>query len=292
MAQFLHGIQVQEIDSGTRVIRTAKSSVIGLIGTAPNSKIPLNTPTLIKSKKEAEALGNEGTLVDSINGIFDQIGATVVVVRVEDAKLEIGLKTELKAESEPKLDKKIIDGSFEADVQAVIKDLEAFLAAESIVHVKPRILIAPYFSSKKEVLTEMIKVAEKLKAVIIADLGSAYDSPSASDQETINYAKEFGSSRVYIVDPWVKVGEKVLPPSPYVAGLIAKSDEEFGFWRSPSNQEILGITGLSRPIDFSFGDSSCSANFLNENNVATIIHQNGYRLWGNRSCSSDAKWSF
>jgi phage tail sheath protein FI len=95
-----------------------------------------------------------------------------------------------------------------------------------------------------------------------------------------------------MVDPWVKVSETVLPPSPFVAGLIVKSDNERGFWHSPSNQEILGITGLARPIDFSFGNQNCSANVLNEHNVATIIHQNGYRLWGNRTCSSDQKWQF
>ena len=45
----------------------------------------------------------------------------------------------------------------DANLQKIISGLEAFLDAESIVHVKPRILIAPSFSSKKEVLTEMNK---------------------------------------------------------------------------------------------------------------------------------------
>ncbi len=31
---------------------------------------------------------------------------------------------------------------------------------------------------------------------------------------------------------------------------------------------------------------------MNENEVTTIIHQNGYRLWGNRTCSNDSKWAF
>ena len=259
--QFLHGIQVQEIESGTRVIKTTKSSVIGIIGTAPKASVadfPLNTPVIVATKKAAEKLGNEGTLLDSINGIFNQIGAIVVV--------RVGSGVEYEED--------VIDG------------LEAFLAAESTCFVKPKILIAPGFSSTKDVLTEMIVVAEKLKAIVVAD------NKNTTDVESVAYAKEFGSSRVYMVDPWVKVGDKTLPPSPYVAGLIAKSDNENGFWRSPSNQEILGITGIARPIDFSFGDSSCSSNFLNENNVATIIHQNGYRLWGNRSTSSDSKWSF
>ena len=31
---------------------------------------------------------------------------------------------------------------------------------------------------------------------------------------------------------------------------------------------------------------------LNENNIATVIRQDGYRLWGNRTLSSDQKWAF
>ncbi len=82
------------------------------------------------------------------------------------------------------------------------------------------------------------------------------------------------------------------PASPRVAGVIAKSDAERGFWWSPSNRTIAGIIGTSRPVDFALGDKNATANLLNEGNVATIIHQNGYRLWGNRTCSADAKWSF
>ena len=64
------------------------------------------------------------------------------------------------------------------------------------------------------------------------------------------------------------------------------------FWHSPSNKEINGIVGTSRPIDFTLGNTNCRANHLNENEVTTIIHQNGYRLWGNRTCSNDSKWAF
>ena len=33
--QYLHGVEVIEIDDGARAIKTVKSSVIGLVGTAP-----------------------------------------------------------------------------------------------------------------------------------------------------------------------------------------------------------------------------------------------------------------
>jgi phage tail sheath protein FI len=77
-----------------------------------------------------------------------------------------------------------------------------------------------------------------------------------------------------------------------VAGLIAKSDNDRGWWWSPSNQEINGIVGTARAIDFAMGDANCRANLLNEKNITTIIRQQGYRLWGNRTLSSDSKWAF
>lgn len=283
--QFLHGVEVSEITSGPRTIRTTKSSIIGLIGTAPdadNTVFPLNKPVLIVgSRREAAKLGTTGTLPIAINGIFDQIGAMVIVVRVE------------AGEDEAETIANIIGG---VDAQTGdYKGVQAFLSAESIVHAAPRILIAPGFTHQRPnnqanpVISSMLVIADRLRAVIIAD------GPNTNDQDAITWRKDFGNARVYVVDPWVKIftdHEEVVPPSPYVAGLIARSDNENGFWWSPSNQEIYGIVGTARPVDFTLGDANCRANFLNENEVTTIIRQEGYRLWGNRSCSSDPKWAF
>jgi phage tail sheath protein FI len=137
----------------------------------------------------------------------------------------------------------------------------------------------------------MLAIADRLRAVIIAD------GPNTTDADAITYAGDFGSKRVFMVDPFVTKTDPTgagyaAPSSAAVAGLIAKSDNERGFWWSPSNQEIGGIVGTSRPIDFTMGDASARANLLNSKNVATIIRQNGYRLWGNRTLSADPKWAF
>lgn len=58
--EFLYGVNVIEVTSGARSVRTAKSSVIGVIGTAPEAEVerfPLNRPVLIAgSLKEAARL--------------------------------------------------------------------------------------------------------------------------------------------------------------------------------------------------------------------------------------------
>lgn len=286
--QFLHGVEVVEIDTGPRPIRTVRSSIIGLIGTAPNAdadKFPINTPTLIVGNRtEAAKLGTDGTLPAAIDAIFDQAGATIVVIRVAEG-----------ADDAETLSN--IVGGVDTDT-GQYEGVHAFLGAESVVHVQPRILIAPGFTSSRPdgnanpVVAELVGIAERLRAVIIAD------APNSNDADAITYRNDWGSSRVYVIDPYVKVWDaensapKEEPASPRVAGLISKSDNDRGFWWSPSNQNINGIIGTARPVDFTLGDANARANHLNENEVSTIIRQDGYRLWGNRTCSSDPKWAF
>lgn len=294
---FLHGVEVVEIDGGPRPIQTVRSSVIGLIGTAPDAdaeKFPLNTPVLIAgSRLEAAALDTTGdglgTLPDAIDGIFDQAGAVVVVIRVEEGVSPAATLTNVL-------------GGVDPDTGAYT-GVQAFLAAEGAVGVAPRILIAPGFTSERPedpvtpgqflanpVVAELLGIADRLRAVIIAD------GPDSNDAAAIAYAGDFGSKRVYVVDPGVKVfkGGEVAgePASARVAGMIAKSDAERGFWWSPSNREMYGIIGTTRAVDFALGDANARANLLNEQNVSTIIRQDGFRLWGNRTLASDPKWAF
>ena len=286
---FYHGIEVHEVETGPRVIQSPKSSVIGIIGTAPEADddmFPYHKPVLLHgSLKEAAELGEAGTLLTCIQGIFDQIGAYVVVIRVPEG------------ETEEETMNNIIGGVAEDTDE--YKGVHAFLSSGSYVHVIPRILIAPYFTHRRgeenansdsgnAVIAALLPIAERLRAIVIAEGG-----PGTSDKEAIDASTDFTDSRLFRVDPWViNYKQETVPPSPYVAGLIAKSDVERGFWWSPSNREIKGIIGISRPIDFALGDTECRANYLNANNIATIIRHNGLRLWGNRTCSSDPKWAY
>ncbi len=280
--QFLHGVEVVEIDTGTRPITTVRSAVIGLIGTAPDAdaaKFPLDTPVLVAGKRaDAAGLGLTGTLPDAIDDIFDQAGAVIVLIRVAE-----GLDGAETISN-------IIGGV--DDLTGQPQGVQSFLAAESVLGVTPRILVAPGFTHEQAVTTEMIAIATRLRAIIVAD------GPNTTDAAAIAYRTQFGSDRLYLIDPWVKVWDTVAnaavirPASARVAGVIAKSDAERGFWHSPSNRLIDGIVGTARPIDFSLGDVTARANLLNEQELTTIINRDGYRLWGNRTLTADPKWAF
>lgn len=292
MTTFLHGVEVIEIDAGPRPIRTVRSSVIGIVGTAPNADataFPLNTPVLIAgSRAEAAKLDTVGTalgtLPNALDGIFDQIGAVVVVIRVEEGADEAATLAN------------VIGGVNATTGQ--YEGVQALLGAESVVGFAPRVLCAPGFTHQRPgttpaanpVVSELIGIAERMRAVIIAD------GPNTTDAAAITYGGDFGSARVYVVDPWVTVfrdGALVTEPaSARVAGLIAKVDNDRGFWWSPSNNNLNGITGTARPVDFKLGDANSRANLLNEQNIATIIRQDGFRLWGNRTLSTDPKFAF
>jgi phage tail sheath protein FI len=74
--------------------------------------------------------------------------------------------------------------------------------------------------------------------------------------------------------------------------VLASSDNERGFWWSPSNQEVFGLVSIDYPVDFQLGDSTSLANVLNEGKVTTFIRQGGFRVWGNLTGSIDPKWQF
>lgn len=366
--QFLHGVEVVEITDGPRPIRTVKSSVIGLIGTAP--KGPVNTPVLIHGNRllAAETFGSTDpadgfTIPPALDGIFDQAGAMVVVINVLDAAVHAASEPpatftfdrrgrillphrcvtnvvvthgerilegqDYRIDADAGLIERLPGGILPADtsltigydrpdpgavtlsdmvggVDAVMGNrtgVHALLDAQTTVKVTPRVFCAPGFTHQRPdgaanpVVAEMLGIAERLRAVIIGD------GPNTTDAEAITWREDWGredwgSPRVYGVDPWAQVWNTARdtvitqPASARVAGLIARSDHERGFWWSPSNQVINGIIGTGRPVDFALGDPNSRANHLNAHEVATLIHEDGYRLWGNRSCSDDPKWAF
>jgi phage tail sheath protein FI len=245
---------------------------------------PLNQPTLVAgSRGKAAELGNTGTLRKAMDGIFDQVGAVVIVVRVEEAA-----------------DKQETTANVVGGVNSTTGDYEglhALAGAESVVGFSPRILCAPGFTHQREsglrnpVVSEMLGIAERMRAVIVAD------GPNTTDDAAQQYANDLGSDRVYLIDPWPIVMQPdgsyaAEPGSARGAGIIAKIDNDLGFWWSPSNKPVNGIVGTARAVDFKLGDANSRANLLNEGGIATIIRQDGYRLWGNRSLTDDTKWMF
>ncbi|MBA1320804.1 phage tail sheath subtilisin-like domain-containing protein [Pseudomonas plecoglossicida] len=281
MSGFFHGVTVTNVDTGARTIALPSSSIIGLVDTftpAPALAAQPNDLMLITSEREAiAAFGPDAAITKACQAVFTRAKAVIVacgVAKLEDAAEQTSA---------------IIGGTL-ADGKRT--GLQALLDGKSRFNAQPRLLVTPKHSATQAVATALIALADKLRAIAIID------GPNTTDEAVIAYAGEFGAKRAYMVDPGVQYWDTSknatvdAPGSAYVAGLFAWTDAEYGFWASPSNKEFVGITGTGRPIEFLDGDETCRANLLNNANIATIIRDDGFRLWGNRTLSADAKWAF
>jgi uncharacterized protein len=280
---YLHGIEVQELGGGIRSIRTVDTAVVGIVGTAPGATdgaFPYNQPVLVSGRAEAGALGASGTLPGAIDSIFDQAGAggapTIVVVRVDAGASNTEATTN------------VIGG---VNANGDFEGMQAMLAAAAVLGVKPKILIGPGFTHAQAVATEFVTLANKLAAFAFID------GPNTTDADAVAYRQNFDAMRCALVDPWVFVrdaatGDNVARPgSAVMAGVLANSDIERGFWTTCSNIGVNGITGIARAVSFGLSDSGSRANYLNSNEVSTFVREKGWRAWGVRTLASDPKWA-
>lgn len=295
---FLHGVSVAEAEEGGGVVQTVATSVIGLVGTTEHEAIDGNaidgtmfvctkgnnpikkagikkaevptdppTPPPARGRRNTPTVnpGNDkfidNSALFSLDAIFEQTNAIVVCLMVKSK------------------DK----------VNDAIKKL---VEAESETGYHPRIILAPGFSDDGT-LTTLASVADSLKAIAI------FDAPETlvGENGAITVPTASPSDRVRVCYPPVLVpsGDSVReePLSPREAGVIARSDNERGWWWSPSNLEINGIVKTKKPIPFAMGDANCLANQLNEKGITTCIRQNGWRLWGNHTLADRShKYSF
>jgi uncharacterized protein len=152
--EFRHGIETVEVDDGIRPIETGPSNIIGLIGTAPNAdpeKFPINEPVLIAGNpRDAVFLGEAGTLMDAVDAIFDQFGADVIIVRVND-------------DPNPNVRLSNLIGS-----QSALTGVHAFKKARSLLKLIPKILIAPGFTA--------IKPPDGVASCVVNTSGANYTS--------------------------------------------------------------------------------------------------------------------
>ncbi|CAI8897718.1 putative prophage major tail sheath protein [Pseudomonas sp. IT-194MI4] len=280
---FFHGVTTTSVDTGARTISLPSSSIIGLCDTFTPGVLGGGTAKagelkLITTEREAiAAFGAGAAITKACQAIYAKAKAVIVAIGV--AKLE-----------DPALQTSAIIGGVLASGQRT--GLQALLDGKSLFNAKPRLLIAPGHSATQAVATAMDSLAQKLRAIGIID------GPGTTDEAAMAYADNFGSRNLFMVDPGVQFWDadtsKTVdaPGSAWTAGLFAWTDATYGFWASPSNKEFVGITGTTRAVEYLDGDDTCRANLLNNANITTIIRDDGFRLWGNRTLSSDAKWAF
>ncbi|WP_297889760.1 phage tail sheath subtilisin-like domain-containing protein [Sulfurihydrogenibium sp.] len=309
-ANYLHGVETIEVLKGPIPVREVKSAVVVVIGTAP---IHLTKPTGISENDWYNQLVNQPILVldrddgvkffgeptsgytipYALNAIFDHGGTTIIVVNVFDPRVH---KNENNQPDPSKVTSADVIGSIDSTT-GKRKGLKIIDELYSQFGFTAKLILAPVYCESPAVASEMIALAEKSRALALIDAPAGMTVQQVINARGVGGQLNTSSYRAVICYPHLKVydtatnSERIEPFSQRLAGVIAKTDHEDGYWFSPSNREILGIIGIERPITASVNDPNTEANILNENGIVTVFNAfgTGYRVWGNRSAAWPTK---
>ncbi|WP_312480419.1 phage tail sheath protein [Kosakonia cowanii] len=284
MSDYHHGVQVVEINDGTRVISTVSTAIVGMVCTASDADagmFPLNEPVLITNVQSAIAkAGKQGTLAASLQAIADQAKPVIVVVRVAEGSGEDAQAQTLSN----------IIGT--TDENGKYTGLKGLLTAEAVTGVKPRILGVPGLDSL-EVATALAPICQKLRAFGYV---SAWGCKTIS--EAIKYRENFSQRELMVIWPdflaWDTASNSsaVAYSTARALGMRAAIDQSAGWHKTLSNVGVNGVTGISTPVFWDLQESGTDADLLNEAGVTTLIRKDGFRFWGNRTCSDDPLFLF
>lgn len=363
-ANFLHGVETIEIDSGPRPVRLVKTAVVGLVGTALAG--PVNVPVLVSHERDFAQFGPDApgcTIRKALARIYKQKGTVAVVVNVLD-------RTRHTSTAQAQPVRLGLDGRFALPHAAVVGPLvltsadgtvsytegedfwfdpvvgtgtristgripAATAASAVVLHASyawadaarvqpgdvigtinaagqrtgmgalrdsyqlfgffPKILIAPVFSSLRSVAAELEALAHGIRAFgfVSAPVGTTVQQAISGRGPAGSINFNTSSRRIALCFPHVKDydaasnTEVLADLATYAAGALARKDQENGYWWSPSNTQLLGVTGMEQPVYAMINDANSEANLLNEAGILTVFNSfgTGIRLWGNRSAA-------
>ncbi len=259
----VHGIKVTELNTGVRAITALSTAIIGLVATAPDATagaFPLNEPVLITDVSAAiPKAGATGTLAKVLDAIDDQCSPFIVVVRVAPGNDDAGTNAN------------------------VLAGAEKLRLAESTLGVRPRILGAPGLDTAP-VITGLVTIAQKLRGFLYA--------AATGDDETdiVTFRESFGARELMLI--WPEFTDFEGSAVARALGLRARIDQETGWHKTLSNVAVNGVTGIAPPIDFDLLGGATTASLLNDADVTTLIRADGFRFWGNRTCSDEPLFAF
>jgi uncharacterized protein len=291
-----YGVNTVRSVNAARPILIKSSTPIGAVGTVMLpltsdgmseehivvfDKIKANEPLFFGSATEAKEFFEdmEGTCREICDGIEDQnVSSPLIIIAVELDAIHAGKEAEVFYD----------DATIKSTIIEAIASLKS---VASIVGHKPKLIIAPRFSHDLDVSTQITSSAAAMLAMGIVDLYASTES------EAMLARDNFGTNRILLCDPYVKVWDTLLdasvmqPLSARRAGLIAWTDGqwEYGFADSHSNRVVNGISGASRAVEFNAGQD-CEADRLRTAGIGTLIRYNGFRIWGGETTDIDPIW--
>ncbi|OQK44021.1 major tail sheath protein [Vibrio vulnificus] len=280
---FKHGIFGSTDESGVRPMLMADTSFAVVVGTAPDadpSVFPAKKPILIAGNPhklaKLDMVGNKaGSLPNFMASVYDQKRCSICVIRVEEGADEAETIANIIGGVDPATGEK--------------QGIEAILDVQAITGKRPRLLTVAGYSHNQAVLTALLPIATRLRCKVFADC------PGSTYEEAVAYRQLWGDRRLELFWPRIRNKfDELVPMSAFALGVEIQKDQDpnYGYSASISNTRINGALGTEFTIDYADGDTNCLSHLLNENQITTVIMDQGLRMWGNLSCSDDPKWQF
>ena len=221
---------------------------------------------------------------------------TGVITRIETGSITAGQEVAVSYHyADPsKVTAAAVIGAVDVDTGART-GMQALKDSYNLFGFFPKILIAPGYCTQNSVASEMDVLAGKFRAMALIDapIGTTVAQALAGRGPlgAINF--NYSSDRFVPCFPHLKrydadSDSEVLDPySARLAGIIASVDNEKGYWWSPSNKNIKGVTGVETKLSAMINDPTCEVNLLNEAGICTVFNSygTGIRTWGNRTAA-------
>jgi hypothetical protein len=120
------------------------------------------------------------------------------------------------------------------------------------------------------------------------------DLPQTKDIDFVRrWRRRVNSSYAAFYYPWLTLGTpgpnaQKIPPSGFIAGVMARVDTDHGAFKAPANEVIHNVGGLTVSLlDNDIGH-------LNADGINTLrsVPGRGIRIWGARTTSDDPSWRY
>ena len=235
------------------------------------------------------ATGADTAMVAGTHYTIDDYGKVLII---SDTIPEAGtVKASYKKLDAAAVTADILNGSVDGTT-GLRTGMECFDLTYNLFGFNPKIFIAPGYTTLAGVAAALTVKANKFKGFTLRDapvsttvaVALAGRGPSG----TFDNFKT-SSAADCLLYPMLKAYDPATnttinkPYSAFFAGLWSFVINNEGFWVSPSNHQIQGITGVEVDLSASIDDANCDVNTLNAAGIITIFNTygTGIRSWGN-----------
>ena len=261
----------------------------GIIARVPTGVIPPNS-ILVVEYTEPDVLFSQGRdyTVDADAGTLTRVTAGLHQRIAPNASVSVTYEYPL----EPSITD--IVGTTTAD--GVRSGMQTLLTSFIERGFNPSLLGAPGFTKDETVAQELAVLAERLRAIaaIDAPVGLTVQQALESRGESGEAAAFFTTSpRIKLLYPnplgfnAAKGKVTIQPYSKFWLAAASRTDIQYGYWRSPSNQPLIGVQGFERSITSINNDPTSETDILTGAGITTYRSDfaAGYVTWGSHSAS-------